>query len=300
MRDFFGPWKRSHGIHPISCAASSSPNYPNAIRVDAGPIGPAAASRRYSVPGSRIPAAADDRIKALRKIAEKKPKAGWRLLLSLLPALQAHSMPTHTPRWRNWAFNWRLQATDADFARQVQACGDQLVDLAGNDPQRWSDIIEHIADLPATSRSNALSKLAVVEVTTFTIDDRKHLAEKLREQIHRHRAFPDAFWALAGDDVAALETALKRIEPDDLVVRSAWLFADHVELPDLHALDGSWEKNEAKISQLRQEAIRTIFADGELSALLRLAATAKNPSTVGVAWPAPAFFRIQAQFCPTC
>jgi transcriptional regulator with XRE-family HTH domain len=224
----------------------------------------------------------DERIKVLRTISAKKPASGWRLLLSLLPALHSHSIPTHTPRWRNWAINWRAQATDADFAQQVQACGDQLVELVGNDPARWADIIKHIAELPPTSRSNALSKLAALDASAMSLDDRKKLAKMLREQIHRHKAFPEALWALPGDDVTPLETALKRIEPDDPAVRSAWLFTDHVELPEPHGDNWSWDENEAKVSQLRQQAIRTIFGNDGFDGLLRLATTVKAPSTVGI------------------
>jgi len=190
-------------------------------------------------------------------------------------------MTTHTPRWRNWALNWRAQATDADFAQQAQACGDRLVEMVGDDPNRWTEIINHIADLPHTSRNNAFSRLAALDVSAMTMDDRKLLAKKLREQIHRHRGFPDAWWAMPGDAVTALETALKRIEPDDPVVRSAWLFSDHIELPEPHG-PNYWDDNQAKVSQLRQEAIRTIFGNDGIEGMLKLAMTVKAPSTIGI------------------
>ncbi len=224
----------------------------------------------------------DQRIQALRGISEKKPLGGWRLLLSLLPALHAHSMTTHTPRWRDWALNWRAGVTNADFAQQVEACGDRLVEMIGNDPTRWTDIIKHIAELPSTARTNAFRKLACLDASTLTLEHRKDLAKKLREQIHRHRAFPDANWALPGDDVTAMERALQRLEPDDPVVRNIWIFSEHVELPEPRSPNWSWEQNEAKVSRLRQEAIGIIFGNDGIDGLLRLAKTVKAPSKVGI------------------
>jgi transcriptional regulator with XRE-family HTH domain len=224
----------------------------------------------------------DERIKVIRKITEKKPDAGWRLLISLLPAIHAHSMPTHTPRWRNWAANWRMQATDADFAEQVQACADRLVEMVGNDPTRWTDIISHIGELPSTSRSNALSKLVDLDASAMGLDQRKKLAKILREQIYRHKAFPDAFWSMPDQDVNELEAALARVEPDDPVVRSVWLFADHVELPDPRGADWSWDENEKKASALRQGVVRSLFAQDGMDGLLRLATAVKAPWLVGV------------------
>ena len=231
----------------------------------------------------------DERVRVLRKITERKPAAGWRLLLSLLPALHAHSMPTHTPRWRNWALNWRAQATDADFAQQIQVCGDLLVEMVGTDPNRWADIINHIAELTPKSRADVHSKLTTLDVSAISVEERQSLAKLLRKQSHRHQAFPEAWWALPKDDVLMLDAALKRIEPDDPVVRNAWLFAEHVELPEPRSPNWSWGRNEAKVSHLRQEAIRMIFGKDGIDGLLKLADAVKAPSTVGVAaQPTPA------------
>lgn len=224
----------------------------------------------------------DERIKVLQKITEKRPASGWRLLLALLPSLHGHSMPTHTPKWRNWATNWRAQATNADYAEQVQACGDRLVQMVENDAQRWVDIIKHIAALPPVSRTNALAKLAALDLSKITLDDRKVLAEKLRVQIQRHRAFPDARWVLPNEDILALETALKYVEPNDPIVRDAWLFADHVELPEPHGPNWSWQDEAKKVSSMRQEVIATIFTQNGIAGLMKLAATVKAPWLVGV------------------
>ena len=184
----------------------------------------------------------DQRIQALRGISEKKPLGGWRSLLSLLPALHAHSMTTHTPRWRNWALNSHTGVTNADFAQQVEACGDRLVEMIGNDPTRWTDIIKHLAELPSTARTNAFRKLACLDASTLTLEHRKDLAKKLREQIHRHREFPDANWALPGDDVTAMERALQRLEPDDPVVRNISISPSTSSFPSREAPTGHGSK----------------------------------------------------------
>jgi hypothetical protein len=223
----------------------------------------------------------DERIKVLRKITEKKPAAGWHLLLSLLPSQHGQSMPTHTPKWRNWATNWRAQTTDADFVEQVQACGDRLVEMAGNDTERWTDIVNHIAALPPVSKKAALSKMVALDLSMIGSDNRKTLADNLRLQIHRHRAYSEASWSLPNEDVVALEDALDRIEPDDLVARSTWLFAEYVELPEPHGQNWSWDDEQTRVSSMRQQAIAAIFAKEGIGGMLRLSAAVKAPWLVG-------------------
>lgn len=224
----------------------------------------------------------DERIRVLRKITEKRPMSGWRLLLALMPSLQGHSTPTRTPKWRNWAMNWRAEISDADFAKQVQACGDRLIEMVGADVQRWADLISHITNLPPMSRQSALSTLANLDLSGTTTDERTLLTEKLRVQIQRHRAFQDAPWALPPEDVAAMDAAMQHVEPNDPIARSAWLFAQHVELPEPHGEGWSRQTEEKKISAMRQEAIAAILAQDGMTGLSNLAAAVKAPWLIGV------------------
>jgi hypothetical protein len=225
----------------------------------------------------------DERIAILKNITEKHANAGWRLLLELLPSHIGNSMPTHTPKWRDWASNWRYRAdADADYARQTQACGQRLVEMVGNDKNRWSDLIKHIARIPEPSRQAALAKLTSLDLSNMRSDDRKDLAEKLRAQVQRHRSFPDAWWVLPKEDIELLETALAHIEPEDLISRSEWLFAHHVELPEPHGPDWDWRHEEEKVSKMRKEAIATIFAQDSIRGIKQLANAVKAPDVVGV------------------
>jgi hypothetical protein len=227
-------------------------------------------------------ASVDERISVIRSLTTKKPTPGWRLLLKLLPAVLGHSTPTHIPKWRNWAHNWRDRVTNTDYVKQVEACGKRIVEMLGTDPERWKDVIKHIGSLPQSARAEAISRLTSLPAHDFSIEKRRMLADSLRKQIQTHRAFPDARWVMPEIDILALEKALKHLEPDDPVVRDAWLFADHVQLPERHQPGWSWEQEQLKVSSMRQEVIGELYKNEGLAGLLRLSTQVRASWAVGV------------------
>jgi len=49
----------------------------------------------------------------------KRPGAGWRLLVALLPNQHEISMPTPRPSWRDWALTWSHGVSIAEFWHQA-------------------------------------------------------------------------------------------------------------------------------------------------------------------------------------
>jgi hypothetical protein len=81
-------------------------------------------------------ATVEDRVRTLQSVARRHPKAGWRLLLALLPTSHSAVSTNARPSFRNWTLEWSEGATRADHAFHVEACADLVVELAGSDATR--------------------------------------------------------------------------------------------------------------------------------------------------------------------
>src|SRR5205807_2158267 len=84
----------------------------------------------------------EERVKILESVSKKYPRAGWRLLLELLPTPHSMVSSNNRPVFRNWALEWSEGAAPADLAFQVEACAHLVVELAGKDAGRLKDAIE--------------------------------------------------------------------------------------------------------------------------------------------------------------
>src|SRR5260370_31301741 len=87
-------------------------------------------------------ATVEERVRVLESVTKRHPKAGWNLLLELLPTPHSTVSPNFRPAFRNWALEWVEGASRAHRAFQVEACSHLVVQLAGYDPSRLKDVIE--------------------------------------------------------------------------------------------------------------------------------------------------------------
>src|SRR5439155_16498715 len=117
------------------------------------------------------------------------PKAGWRLLLGLLPTPHSMVSTNARPSFRNWTLDWSEGATRADYAFQVEACADLVVELAGSDATRLKDAAEVFENLPRSARTKLLNRIESLSPESLNTDDRRTLAESLRDKVNRHRRF---------------------------------------------------------------------------------------------------------------
>jgi transcriptional regulator with XRE-family HTH domain len=226
-------------------------------------------------------AGVEARTKALDRISERFPSAAWRLLLDLLSKIHGTSTPTRRPSWRDWTASWKRGVTNSDYWTQVAFCGNRLLEMAGADADRWADLIAHIAELPPNSRRDAMSRLAAIDVTEMTSDQRRRLTAGLRAQVRRNRAHPDAHWAIASEEALELERAIAHVEPDDQVTRNAWLFARWPELLNPYGDDWSLEEAERELAGRRRQALKDVLAVGGIPRILVLAAAAEDAWCVG-------------------
>lgn len=225
----------------------------------------------------------DQRLGVLDRIREREPEVAWRLLLGLLPAHNEISTPTSTPRWRwrDWAASRSSAITTDEYYRAVSEVARRLLEDVGTDGHRWHDLIGRIDDVPRAEFGAAVQRLNTVDVQAFSPADRKAVWDSLRAVISRHTEFPDAQWAMPGEQIDMLKQAHARFEPADPIVGHAWLFSDR---PDIMAPGGEdWREREAALQAARSEAVRALHAEGGVPLLLDFATRVAHPWDVGFA-----------------
>ena len=212
------------------------------------------------------------RINVLQVLAKRYPGPAWRLMLNLLHGLHGISTSTPQPKWRDWTIgNWPQGASNKEYADQTEACGRELVAMVGTAADRWIELIQHAAELPATWRSEITSRLSTINKCVFNTDELIAITNALRLQVRRNTDYPDAEWALPPEDVMQFEQALLHLEPDDIVAKHTWLFSRWPEFPRTTAVDASAVDDRDKaIAKARLSALTEVFNKHGFEGVLRL------------------------------
>src|SRR4029077_3341173 len=127
-----------------------------------------------------------------------------------------------------------------------------------------------------TRAAELLTELA----TKASPEDKKVLWSALRDEIGRHRAYPNAEWAMKEAELAPLAFLLDQLEPSDPVSRFSWLFNEYYpHMPRAETEERSFES----VDNARADAIRHLLRTGGMEALIRLADTVALPEHVAVA-----------------
>jgi hypothetical protein len=174
---------------------------------------------------------------------------------------------------------WSQGVTVAEFWRHASAVFERLLSNLGDKAERWEQLIQHIENLLPDERGRFLETLRTVDLTKLGTDARRRIAGRLREKVCRHRGFPQARWAFPTEIVDELDSIGTRIEPEDVIERSVWLFARTVQLPASAGLPSQQQHEAVLGAQL--ESIKSILAMGGLPKVAELSNAVESPEKVG-------------------
>jgi hypothetical protein len=206
---------------------------------------------------------------SLDEIAQTYAGVAWKLILKLLPSTHAVSTPTAKPQLREAGAEDRKRVTTAELrAHQATIC-QRAVTLAGNDPDRWFDLVGRITAFYRPERELAFTSLdRLLEGLQGT--PRKLLWTKVREEVRRHERFKAASWALPDEDLTELTHIVEKYTPSDFVERLVPLFDDS-------SLDVD---HSTESEQRRAEALVKLYENEGAEAVARLAKETRNPYLV--------------------
>ena len=120
----------------------------------------------------------EERVKVLKRLAERRQDAGWRLLNGLLPNPRpTFAVPIQRPLWRDWALGWSRGVAVAEYWHQVGASAHLLVEHLGDDIERWTAIIQQFENLPGPVLKEFLKRLNRLAERTLDEETRRSVSD---------------------------------------------------------------------------------------------------------------------------
>ena len=223
----------------------------------------------------------EQRLRVLSQIRESEPEVAWNLLISLLPKGMDSGNPSAKPNWRDWMPEVRESVTYAEIFSGTAEMVKWLLQDVGTNSSRWRTLIGSVEHLRKIEFDAILDQLRTVLLTITTDSDRAQIRASLRHVISRHRQFPDAEWVLPEEAINRLEEVFSQSEPQDPLVKRAWLFTHHPDLPDMRS---DWKKFEEAVLSARVKAVEDLMVIGGLPLILELANQVQTPGEVGYAF----------------
>jgi hypothetical protein len=95
---------------------------------------------------------------ALDAMRTRHASVAWPLMLTMLPETHGIHFPSHEPAFRNWKPT-KITVTYAEYFRVITEVVARLVEDAGSDAIRWTQVIDDVSDLTPTDRDTVLQTL---------------------------------------------------------------------------------------------------------------------------------------------
>jgi hypothetical protein len=226
-------------------------------------------------------ATSDQRLRVLGTVLLREPESGSELLCRILPSGHDWSSGTSKPKWREWVPDSGPSATVAEHWNAVDQITRLLAEAAGTSGTRWVNLIEKLGQLPKDTHDFVVEKLLRLPVRKISTPDRVAIWDALRTLVSRHRGFADADWALPAAEVNRISKAYKRLEPRDLILKYAWLFADSPAL--MRPREDEWEIHQARVQDRRNKALVEVYRKLGIDGIANLLASVARPYELGSA-----------------
>ena len=221
----------------------------------------------------------DERKQALAHICRAEDSVAWDLVQRLWPSLHATSSPPAEPVYRDW----RPESRSISVAERFDLDEDlvaQAIGLAGSDPARWAVLAQRTAPLPPPLADEVVGRLrrVISESTPGSLDV---LWAALRDEVAKHRRYPDADWALSDERVAVLEELANQAAPQQGYRRFVYLFDWFPDLEGVDRRDRPAFKTAAAAA--RADAIVQVWDESGLRGIGELAGASRWVRSVGFA-----------------
>jgi hypothetical protein len=233
----------------------------------------------FSLWAPRTSASVRLRLAVVDRLRGRIPDVAWSLMRAMIPTRFALAGPPHYPRWRDWPRTPPEEATPDPLAAAVAEVITRLIDDAGEDAGRWTDLVAHVDVPPFGDHDRVLDALEQLDPDSLDEPGRNGLWQALVDLGHDHRRFPEADWALPGEVVDRVEAVAGRFAPASAADRHADLFNSHPRFTDLSISDATGY--DAAVRAVRRDAIREVLDGGGVPDLLAFGRAVTMPIALG-------------------
>ena len=246
---------------------------------------PARSLRAMFLPWFRVSETPDaHRLETLEMLLKQHPEPSWRALINAYPSPPVDTVVEHMPpTWRPWGQDGATQPTRVECHAFVKVMERLLLEYVGHDPGRWQDVVGIISSLSPSAYQGA-TDLMMQRISTI----KAHLGSvalwtQLRQELNRHRSFPDAKWAMPAAKLESLAAIYERLTPADPVQAHSWFFDGDPKLPE-GTTHGDIKARFAQRDAACETAIAAAYQSGGEKAILSIAESAPVPRMVGLAF----------------
>jgi hypothetical protein len=240
----------------------------------------------------------DKRKAAVEAVVGEHPEVGWKLLMTLLPHSQGHTIECHIPVWRDFIpLDWKSGTLDTEYWNQIDFYTNLAFEIAKQDTGKLQELIERLPDLSRAAYRSLLDHLGSPEILALPEAMRLPLWEQLAGLVRRHRKFAYADWALPKEAIDRIEDAASKLAPNAPKLKYRHLFCDRDF--DLFDEKGDYESQLRRRDEARQDAAQAILAAGGLAGVIEFAHEVTAPYEVGRALGAIASVEFEAKVLPS-
>lgn len=218
------------------------------------------------------------RMEALKALRRHEPEEAWNLMKRILPKHHDSFSPNHKPERRTWGWDSQPGATYAEIGRGVKEVVDQMLEDAGEDGQRWKDLISSYDQLPIEQQKKILDGLENLAGSGVSTTSEKTIYEAAHKVVLRHRRHPDADWSLPEDRLQRLADVADRFDSVSTVWKSKHLF-DHHSVTQFDGED--WDERRRALRNEQDKAVSTALNKRGLEAIYEVVSDVEQPRLLG-------------------
>ena len=167
-----------------------------------------------------------------------------------------------------------------------------LVENLGDDVERWKALIEQFDNLPGPVQTRFLERLNGLVESGLDEGTKRAVSDSIRVKVSLHRRFASEKWALPSEVLGELEKVRGRFEPQNPVLKNAWLFGRHRQVLEPRKHLGK------PADELRRSALGEILNQGGWEGVQRLIQEVEDPEAIGIAFAAIDSGGIDARILP--
>ena len=246
------------------------------------PIGSLEAIYRSWMP--QTAASLEERMMALETLTQRYPNIGWQICMEPFCILRPMGMSSYRPRWRNDASGVGQPLTrTAEILRFEDKALEIVLSWPTHDHRTLGDLIERVYGVPEAARSAIWDQVDAWAASTNDDSLKASLRERLRRFAYARIGQRPGMRDPARDRA---RRAFNNLQPGDIVVRHAWLFANHwIDFAGDEIPDGEidYKVHAARINELRVAAIREIWTERGFEGVQSLLSRCGVAATVGSA-----------------
>lgn len=220
---------------------------------------------------------------ALETLMQEQPNVAWRLLLSLLPTSHQTSSGSFKPIWREMLSSECVKrVTIQEYQEQVELFCNLALITARRDPEKLSDLIDRLNNLPLSIHEQILTYLKSDEISEFSDSKKYQLWIALNKVVKKNRKYSDAKWAIKSEQVEKIAAIAEQLKPESLQYGHKWLFSE--KSFDFYDLSGDWKQQLEEQEKRREAAIKEIYELEGLSAVQTFSKIVESSWRVGISF----------------